>query len=319
MTSTKETAPFVVTVTLNPAIDLFLTVETLSPGQLHRIPVPVQHPGGKGINVSKMLHVFGVPTSTTGFLGGTRGAWIKDKLSASGIDSQFVEIEGETRINTKIVDSTGVLTELNSPAPQISETDWQSFSIRLTELSLTSKWIAFCGNLPANCPRDWYRLQIEAAKAHGVKTLLDASGDGLKQGVLAKPNIIKPNLHELEGLCGRPLSTKKDIISATTMLHESGIDMVIVSLGADGMIVTSSIGTIIAKVPKVPVVSSVGAGDTVVAAILYAIYSNLDFAEMVRFATAAGTASVTKTGTLRPQMSDIEKLVPEIHLEKWGQ
>lgn len=313
-----EQTPFVVTVTLNPAVDLFLKVDALSPGMLHRIATPIQHPGGKGINVSKALHALHVPVSTTGFLGGMRGLWIKNRLAASGIQASFVEIQDETRLNTKITDSKGELTEFNSPAPTISKLDWQEFSNHLQVLSSDCKWIAFCGNLPANCPDDWYRKQIESAKSKGIKTVLDASGNGLKQGILARPDIIKPNLKELEELSGKSLSTEKEIIDAAEDLHASGIDMVVVSLGADGMIVTGNEGTIIARVPKVSVRSSVGAGDTVVAATLFAIWSDFEFSELVRFASAAGTAAVTKTGSERPRVSDIQSLVPKIKLEKWG-
>jgi 1-phosphofructokinase family hexose kinase len=315
-------APFVVTVTLNPAVDMFLSVDTLSPGILHRIATPVQYPGGKGINVSKALHALKVPVNTTGFIGGTRGLWIKNQLATSGIETSFVEILDETRLNTKIIDNHGQLTELNSEAPTITEQNWQAFSLHLQAISSNSKWIAFCGNLPANCRGDWYYHQIESAKARGLKTILDASGEGLRQGVLAKPNIIKPNLHELRELSGKTLSTQQEVVAAAMELQASGIDLVIVTLGADGMIVTGNDGadvrTIIAKVPKVPVASSVGAGDTVVAATLFSIWSDFTFEQLVQFAAAAGTAAVTKSGSERPQLSDIQKLVPDIQLKKWG-
>jgi 1-phosphofructokinase family hexose kinase len=305
----------VLTVTVNPALDLFLSVKELTPGALHRVAPPQQHPGGKGINVAKALHAFGVPTVATGFLGGSRGSWIERELVEAGVAAKFVRIQDQTRVNVKVTDAAGTLTEFNSPAPDLTAEDWLALERHLDTLAQTGGWLAFCGNLPASCATDWYRRRIEWAKRRGLRTVLDASGEALREGVLAKPDVIKPNLRELEELVGRQVKSIKEVVAAAARLCQSGVGLVAVSLGGDGLVAATREGCVWAHVPKVPVVSSVGAGDTVVAGILYGIHQDFSFSETIRFAAAAGTAAVTTGGTTWPELRDVEELLSHIDIE----
>ncbi|MCL6633268.1 MAG: 1-phosphofructokinase [Alicyclobacillus herbarius] len=305
----------VVTVTVNPALDLFLQVQELVPGQLHRIQTPRPYAGGKGINVSKALHSFGVPTVATGFLGGSRGQWIEQELTAIGIDIAFIHTEAATRVNVKVTEAGGRLTELNSPAPELSSADWQALESHLQELTRAGGWLALCGNLPDTWNARWYQERIDWARKKGLHTVLDASGEALRYGILAQPDIIKPNLAELESLMGQKLKSVKEVVQAATQLCESGIKLVAVSMGGGGLVAVTNQERIWAHVPNVPVVSSVGAGDTVVAGILYGIHRQFSLADTIRFAAAAGTAAVRTDGLTRPSRADVEALLPEIQLE----
>ncbi|WP_206922300.1 1-phosphofructokinase [Alicyclobacillus suci] len=297
----------VVTVTLNPAVDLFVSVKRLQPGTLHRVPTPLQHAGGKGINVAKMLAGLGVPAVATGFLGGNRGNWLHEEIVRQGVDSRFVRIADESRVNVKVIDEDGTLTELNSPAPQFTEADWRMFGDTLKQLCTgADSWLALCGNLPAGCQLDWYKNVIEWAKAHHIKTLLDASGEAFALGIEAKPDVIKPNQHELEQLLGQTLTSEEDVVRAATQIARAGVGLVVVSMGEQGIVAVTSSVAVHVRVPRVPVVSSVGAGDTVVAGLLYGFIHRLSLPEAVRFAAAAGTAKVQKPGNLHPSKADIE-------------
>lgn len=316
-TATNRAHSGVITVTLNPAVDLFVSVDDLHPGELHRVDTPLQHPGGKGINVSRMLAELQVPTIATGFLGGDRGAWIANELRKLGITSDFVDIKDETRINVKVIDGKGTLTELNSPAPHIDRTEATEFDTQLRRLVASNKWIAFCGNLPEGYSETWYYDAILQAKAAGIGTLLDASGTALAKGVEARPDVIKPNIYELSKLTGRELNSIEEVMQAAAGLVRSGIGMIVVSMGADGLAAVTASQSVHVRVPEVPIVSSVGAGDTAVAALLCGLYHGRVFEDCIRYAAAAGTAKVGQPGTKHPTKQNIEVCLRDTEIQHW--
>lgn len=300
--------------TLNPAVDLFISVDALHPGELHRVSTPMQYPGGKGLNVSKMLAQLDVPTRTTGFLGGARGRYIMEQLQDLGVTADFIPIADESRINVKVIDGQGVLTELNSPAPAIRPQEWERLERQLRDLTGTDLWLALCGNLPEGCRDDWYYDAIINAADHGVHTLLDASGAALERGVAAGPDVIKPNTHELEALTGSTFDTVAQVARAASQLVAQGVGTVVVSMGADGLVAVTRSTAVHVEVPRGPVVSSVGAGDTVVAALLYGLCHHLPFTETIRFAAAAGTAKVRQPGTQPPTRQIIEACLADTQI-----
>jgi fructose-1-phosphate kinase PfkB-like protein len=329
----------VVTVTVNPAVDVFVPVELLQPGSLHRISGMVQQPGGKGINVAKALRALGVPAVATGFLGGNRGRWIREALHQAGLVEAFVEIDGETRMNIKITEGSGRLTELNAAGPALADADWAALeeqiealtetatsaeagtaangSIRADSAGLGPAVLALCGNLPQAAPADWYRRQIERAKRRGVPTVLDASGVALIEGVKAGPDLIKPNLRELADLVGTPLPTPEAALrAARSVMEKHGVGAVVVSMGGDGLVAAVGETAWRVEVPRVTVVSAVGAGDTVIAGLLHALRGGLAWPESLRFAAAAGTAAVRKGGNQQPDPSEISNLLPQVRVER---
>lgn len=305
----------ILTITANPALDVFADVEILNPGALHRTAPFRKSPGGKGINVAKALHAFHSPVLASGFLGGANGDWIESRLSEQGIFTKFVKIAEETRMNVKIVDANGQLTEFNSKSPELFETDWQHFNDLLEDIVKESSWVSLCGKLPEDCDPSWYKSVIEQCRKIGVPVAVDSSGEALKTAVTAKPDFIKPNIEELQELTGERLSTTKEVIKATRGLAESGIRTVAVTLGAEGMIVASQGETWTVSVPKVEVKSPVGAGDSVVAGFLHGFYHRYHLTDTIRFASACGVAAVMKEGTTHPDLEDIEPLLGKIEMK----
>lgn len=305
----------ILTITANPALDVFADVEILTPGSLHRTAPFRKSPGGKGINVAKALHAFHSPVLAAGFLGGSNGNWIEAKLSELGILTKFVYIADETRMNIKVVDAKGQLTELNSQSPELTGLDWQNFDDLLEEIVKECRWVSLCGKLPENCEPDWYKQVIEQCRRIGVPVAVDTSGEALKTAVTAKPDFIKPNIEELQELAGEPLSTTEEVIKAARCLTGSGIRIVAVTLGASGMIVVNQDETWEVSVPKVEIKSPVGAGDSVVAGFLHGFYHQYPLEETIRFAGACGVAAVMKEGTTHPDLKDIEPLLDQIEIK----
>ena len=302
---------FAMTLTLTPAVDVSISVPTLTPGTLHRLPNLRQDPGGKGINVSKALNAFGVPTLATGLLGGERGYWIESKLSVLGIPHQFVHTADETRMNVKISEDNGRLTELNSVNTSGHPRDWTELGARL-KMAKSGQWIALCGRLPQGIRPTWYQDAIYLAKEQGVRTLLDSSGEGLRHGIEAGPDIVKPNRAELSQWAGRDLSRIEDVVEAAQCLVDKGVKTVVVSLGQEGLLAITSESGYRVEVPNVEAVSSVGAGDTLVAGLLYGIYHKYSFLDTIQFGAAAGTAAVSTPGSQQPRLHDVEHLFAQI-------
>ncbi|HET7658340.1 MAG TPA: 1-phosphofructokinase [Bacillales bacterium] len=312
---TNQLKRYVLTITANPALDVFADVEELVPGTLHRTPPFRKNPGGKGINVAKALNAFGSPVLASGFLGGSNGRWIEKQLTKQGIATRFVPISSETRMNVKIVNTKGELTEFNSKSPELTEEDWQQFDKLLEQIVKENSWVALCGKLPEDCSVNWYEKVIQHSRKLGVSTAVDTSGEALKRAVQARPDFIKPNLEELQELTGENLSTTEEVIQAARKLTETGINTVAVTLGAKGLIVARQDEVWQVTVPKVDVKSPVGAGDSVVAGFLHGFYHQHAFTDTIRFAAACGVAAVMKEGTAHPELMDIEPLIPKIHIE----
>ena len=312
----RPNPPQVITVTLNPAVDMFVYTDELIPGNLHRVNTPQQYPGGKGINVSKALMAFGTPTWAVGLAGGERGRWLEETLQGMGMKTAFVQTRLETRMNVKIVDDGGRLTELNAEAPGLENDDWQGLRNTLDNILTPGDWVVLSGALPRGAAADGYRRIVDHCRGNQIRTVLDTSGDALKEGVRACPEVIKPNLVELEELVGAPLKSANEVLVAANHFISQGISTVLVSMGADGLLVAGQEGMFRAQVPRVDVHSTVGAGDTTVAGFLHAILSGMDFPTAVRFAAAAGTASVQSFGNGAPSLQDVEGVFQQVDIKR---
>ncbi len=307
----------VITVTLNPAVDMFFEVDVLRPGTLHRVKGMSEQPGGKGINVSKALLAFDVPTISTGFLGGSHGQWLRQQLRQLPIDERFVDIEADTRVNVKIIDQNGQLTELNSSQQgQPTETQRRMLQEELFRAAGPNQWICFCGSIPAYMDSSWYKDMITGCKERGAHVLLDTSDEPLRQGIAAHPDVIKPNKEELSQLVSRDLSSLEEVIQAAQEVAEIGVPLVVVTLGSEGLVAATKETVYRVTVPHVDVVSSVGAGDTVVAGILYGFLHQLSLPNTLQFAAAAGTAAVSQIGVVQPTFAHVTGILPQIHVEQ---
>lgn len=286
------------TVALNPCVDKTIFVDRLVPYGLNRATHTRLDPGGKGLNVARILTNFGVKAVLSGFIASRSSDFLTDWLSASGIECHLHKIDGDMRTNLKIVDeSAGRTTEINEPGFGIPPHMLQRYSDGLCRLMERMDMVVLSGRLPPGVPEDFYARCIHMAKRKGVRALLDADGGALAAGTGAAPYAVKPNLQELESLFGRTFSHVEDVAKAARRLVETGIEMVIVSMGENGAVVADRQGILKTGIWPVDVKSTVGAGDSMVGALVYGLRRGMPAAGIARLATAAGTIAASKEGT----------------------
>ncbi|QAT50790.1 1-phosphofructokinase [Caproiciproducens sp. NJN-50] len=288
----------ILTVAMNPSIDKTITIEKLNPFGLNRVLDSRADPGGKGINVAKALKNFGVNVTVTGLIAGDQGKLLLNALKKDAISADFLEISGETRTNLKIFDSSvKKTTEINETGFFVSEKVLSCFQQKFAAFLENTGIVVLSGSLPPGVPADFYSGCISAAKAAGVKTLLDADGLALKEGIEAIPYAVKPNLHELEMLQGRKFNFKEEVAEAAANLIRTGIEIVIVSMGADGAVVANREETFKVDSWNICVKSATGSGDSMVAALAYSILNRSSLYDIAKITTAAGSITASKEGT----------------------
>lgn len=302
------------TVTLNPALDKTVEIPSLTVDAVNRITSVRTDPGGKGINVSKVISKLGGKSIAAGILGGDTGRAILSALEEMGLTTCFHFVEGETRTNMKIIDPEAhTNTDINEPGVTVSK---EILGELLTELlrKVTEKDIVvISGSMPKGSPQDTYYTWTKAFREKGAKVILDADGELLKAGLKASPYLIKPNNHELSALTGKTLETPKELEeTARSLMKEYGIQKTVVSMGSAGALYVTADETIYAEGIKVPVGSTVGAGDSVVAALAVAEESGMSLEETVCLSTATGAANVMCSGTQAAEYEVIEKLIPKV-------
>ncbi|MGM9592892.1 MAG: 1-phosphofructokinase [Candidatus Onthomonas sp.] len=301
------------TVTLNPALDKTVEIPHFTLDTVNRIATLRTDPGGKGINVSKVIDKLGGTSKAMGILAGATGHAIADQLVQRGLDCAFCFAPGETRTNLKIIDPEGhTNTDINEPGIQVTEEILDGLLAQLTGLLQPEDIVVLAGSLPAGAPRDTYRKWVSACRDKGAKVFLDADGELLAQAIQASPYLIKPNNDELSRLMGRQLETVEELHAAARQLLEKGIRQVVVSMGGRGALYVTPEKAIYADGLKVKVGSTVGAGDSVVAALAYAEDRGLSLEEAVVLSTATGAANVMCSGTQAAEYSVIEGLMPRV-------
>ena len=306
------------TVTLNPALDKTVEVSSLTLNAVNRITAMRTDPGGKGINVSKVVKKLGGRSIATGILGGKTGQTILAALDSAGIETQFLFAEGETRTNLKIIDPVAhTNTDINEPGLTVSAEVLDALLQKLLEMLTPGDIVVLSGSLPKGCPVDIYRAWTQECTAHGAKVILDADGRQLAAGLEGKTYMIKPNHHELAALLGKKMDTPQELAQAARSLMEQySIKKVVVSMGGDGALYLTADETIHAEGLKVPVGSTVGAGDSVVAALAFAEENGMSLAEAARLSTATGAANVMCSGTQAAEYDTIRELLPRVVLHK---
>ncbi len=306
------------TVTLNPALDKTVEIPSLTLDSVNRITEMRTDPGGKGINVSKVIDKLGGKSIATGILGGETGHAIENALIKAGLATNFLYVDGETRTNLKIIDPVlKTNTDINEPGIIISKEILDRLLDDILSKVTPGDIVVIAGSMPKGSPADTYYLWVKALKEAGVKVIMDADGDLLKEGMKASPYLIKPNNHELSDLLGQELKTPEELEEAARkIMADYGIEKIVVSMGGDGALYVTKEETIYAKGLKVPVGSTVGAGDSVVASLAVAEEDNLSLEEAVRLSTATGAANVMCSGTQAAEYDVIKDLIPKVEFSK---
>lgn len=278
------------TVTLNPSLDYIVRTDVLRPGGLNRTHGEALYPGGKGVNVSLVLAALGVPARALGFIAGQTGALFASLLAETGVEYDFYRLnQGMTRINVKV--SAHGQTELNGAGPAIPPAALDKLADSL-DMLCPDDWLVLSGSVPAGVPDDIYARLLRRAAAHGVKTLVDTSGDALKNALPCAPDLIKPNLDELDALVGGAPHSPEGLAACARGLQDAGAKDILISLGAEGAVLVPADGAaLFLAAPSGAVVQTVGSGDSMAAGWLYARTRGFSAPEALRFAVAAGSAA----------------------------
>ncbi len=307
----------IVTVTMNPAIDKTVDIDALERGGLNRIKKVEYDAGGKGINVSKTIRELGGTSVAAGFLGGNAGRTIESVLNEKGIQHDFIWVEGETRTNTKVFETTGEVTELNEPGPEISPEQMEQLIKKLEEYAGAETLFILAGSIPHGVDKGIYAQIIRRVHARGAKVLLDADGELFRNALDAGPDLIKPNRVELEEFAGYDYrASVEELLQVAKGLKSKGIGTVAVSMGKSGAMFVREGYEVRCPALSVKAHSTVGAGDAMVAALAYAWDQNLDDEQTVRMCIATSAGAVTTIGTKPPTRALVDELMQQVQIEK---
>ncbi|GGE50765.1 1-phosphofructokinase [Pullulanibacillus camelliae] len=299
------------TCTFNPSIDFFVKVEEFKWGELNRIKTEMKVPGGKGINVSRVLQRLGVENKALGFIGGFTGQFITDALHTEGIETDFISVEGDSRINIKL--QVEGETELNGAGPAISSKQLQAFLDQLRRLQ-PGDLLVLAGSIPQALPDTLYRDIVKDYVNRDVKVIVDATKQLLKDVLPYRPFLIKPNHIELGELFGVTIQTPQEAIPYGKRLIERGAKHVIVSMGDKGNLLFKGDHVYYTNIPKGELRNSVGAGDSVVAGFIASYVKLGDSVEAFRYGAAAGSASAYSEGFCTKPF--IEQLITQINVQQ---
>ena len=315
----------IITVTLNTAIDKTLSVPNFRLGRRHRTVEQTTMPGGKGVNVARVLKTLGAPVIATGLTGGATGTRIVDQLTQLSVLSDFVRIREESRTNTAVIDpTTGEQTEINERGPKVSEQEAELFVDKLLYLAKGASMCVFAGSLPREVDIDVYARLIRELRRLGVTTVVDTDGDPLRRAVRAEPSVVSPNVLEAEELVGHEFNDDEDRVIAVREM---------VGLGAREAIMTMPDGCFAQMIPDEPgadpdlyrvVVpagaveprASVGSGDAFLAGFVAARYARKPTAECLAFGVACGAESTQHLGAGLVDPDRVQRLLDEIEVQR---
>ena len=305
----------IVTVTLNPSLDEWVYLPRLRLGELNRAECAIRYPGGKGINVSRVVHELGGKTLAVALAGGSDGAVLGHLLARQGIAHRFVRIEGATRNNYHIhATRPRALTQINTPGPRVSRRALATIERLVGRLSAGAACVVLSGSLPPGLPTTTYQRLM--ARDCRPLTVLDTSGPALRAGLAAAPWLIKPNRQEAEELVGHALRRLADVATAARALTRRGPRLVLISLGARGAVLASQTHAAVlwAAPPAVQVDSAVGAGDSLVAGFVLGWRRTHSLREALRLGVACGAACAMTPGTELCHRSDVLRLKGRVTL-----
>lgn len=304
----------ILVVNLNASVDKRYEMADLEKGSVMRAAHVENTPGGKGIHVANVVTKLNEQCLATGFLGGKTGEFIEEKLKEYNITQDFVKIQGETRECLAIITDDLVQTEILEPGPEVTEEEKDRLIEKYKELLKSCDMVVTSGSMPRNVPKDFYKTLIEIAHSYDKKFLLDTSGDSLRLGMEAKPFFIKPNKDEIEALTGRKVQSDEDVIREIKELQGKGIELVAVSLGSKGAMAGYKGKIYKVTPPKVKAVNPVGSGDSFVAGIAVAMERGYSIEEVLRYASACGTANAMEKETGSVQKEVVESLLKDVEV-----
>ncbi|RYJ62306.1 1-phosphofructokinase [Pseudomonas songnenensis] len=309
----------VLTVTLNPALDLTVQLPFLRLGEVNRSESLQVHAAGKGLNVAQVLADLGHQLTVTGFLGETNPQAFEQLFAARGFTDEFVRVAGETRSNLKLAETEGRVTDINGPGLAVSEAQCDELLARLQRLAPAHDLVVVAGSLPRGIDSQWFVQLLNSLKALGVRVALDTSGAALRDGLATRPWLIKPNEEELAEARGVDLIGSSALLAEARRLQGEGIEHVVVSQGADGVSWFSPGAALHANPPRVQVVSTVGAGDSLLAGMLHGLLVGWPAERTLAHATAIAAQAVGQVGFGITDMAELAELEAAVRLQSLSQ
>lgn len=299
----------IVTLTLNPAIDKSTTVKSIVPDKKLRCSQPKFEPGGGGVNVSRALKRLHVNSTAIYLAGGYSGKFYEQLLDNEGIESLVVPIDGHTRENLIVVDESANLQyRFGMPGPSVREDEWQQ-CLNMIEQCKDIEFIVASGSLPDGVPMDFFARLTSVAKKMNAKLILDTSGEPLRNAVDDGVYMIKPNLGELSSLHGVEELKEDDAVNAARdIINKGGCEIMVISMGPSGALLVSKNEVVQSKAPTVKKRSTVGAGDSMVAGMVFALSKGFNLEDVLQYGIATGTATTMNPGTELCKKEDVERL-----------
>jgi 1-phosphofructokinase family hexose kinase len=304
------------TVTPNPVVDRELTVPKVEFDIVLRASESRVDCGGKGFNVSRLLKSLEASNTAIGFLGGRAGELLQDGLQSLGIGTDFVLVSGETRTNVSIVtQSHDHYIKVNEKGPPVDSAKQKELLDKIDSLAQPGDWWVLAGSLPPGVADDFYALVVNVLNQHASQALLDATGEALRLACAEKPYLVKPNAEEARALTGLPLDTPAEIAAAAAEIRKMGAQNVVVSMGKAGALLHGPEGTWLAHGPKIVEKNPIGAGDSMVGGLVWALTQGMALKESLGWGVASGAATASLNGTEVGSRPLIEELVTQVHYE----
>ena len=305
------------TLTLNPAVDRELTVPAMEFDSVLRATEARLDFGGKGFNVSRLLKGMGASSIAVGFLGGRAGELLQAGLQSLGIGTDFVWVPGETRTNVSIVTQAhDHYLKVNEKGPLVDEAKQQELLQKIDALATPGDWWVLAGSLPPGVPNDFYARIVQVLNKHEAQAILDTSGDSLKMGCAEKTYLVKPNAEEAHVLTGLPMHTPSEIAAGAAEIRRLGAQNVVVSMGKAGALLQTTEGTWLTHTPKIQEKNPIGAGDSMVGGLVWALTQGIALKEALGWGVASGAATASLPGTEVGSRPLIEGLYSQVRYER---
>ncbi len=303
----------IATITLNPAVDATWFLDSFDPEQINRLTGKKLDPGGKGINISRFLTMMGAPSPAMGFCGGNNGQQLIGLLDQAQVPHHFTHIQGETRQNiTLFVKNTKQTIKINDAGPPVTQEQIAAFQAAIRLYAAPGHFLIFAGKNPPGIDGQATYALLQSAKELGCELMIDSESLSLEEILSLAPLCIKPNEQEFAKLLGKPMDSLSDMVREAAQLVDQGLRYVIISRGAKGLVGVSQQAAYEIHVPSIVPKSSVGAGDSVVAGVVWALSRQKPFAEALLWGAAFGTAMATTDGTEIPPKELVMELIQKV-------
>lgn len=306
----------IVTLTINPAIDRIVSIDRLAFEDRAYINSSRESAGGRGINVSSVIHSFGGETLAVLISGGDSGKRLEGLLGKCGYRIAVVPVQNEIRTNLTITDKHGLTVNLNEPGPQLGKAEVARVERVVRDTLDHASWLMICGSIPPGVPPAFYGKLVSMARHKKVKTLLHADGDALREGIAARPTVVSPNQQEAGRLLGQTLLTRTHYLEAAERIRQLGADSVVLTLGSRGAVGAFADGLMEALPPRIDAVCPIGAGDALMAAYAWARERRTSVAEALRWGVAAGTASARLPGMSFASLAQAREIYRQVEVRR---